>query len=166
MPTAMNSTQIMTAKTIGMAMRALAGICITGMMPVMLVKRMKKNSDVRNGTQLRPSRPMVCMTTPSRMKSTLDSTRFCTPVGTRAWRRPPMMNRLSVHTRANRKMSVILLTAKGESSKRNAGHSTRWLMGGNSSAKDATGDETPSYEPDGAEIGAGLRPGKASDAET
>ena len=51
-------------------MRAVAGIWKIGMMPGRLQRKMKMNSDSRNGVQPRPSLPIVCMTMPSSMKST------------------------------------------------------------------------------------------------
>jgi hypothetical protein len=78
------------ARNIGSAMRAEAGIWITGMTSKMLVKKMKKNSDSMNGVHARPSLPIVCMMMPSCTKSTADSATFCMPVGTICFLAPRM----------------------------------------------------------------------------
>ena len=59
------------------------------MTSVMFENNTKKNSEVRKGMNLRPSGPMVCMTTDSSMKFSPDSATCCTPEGTSDWRGLP-----------------------------------------------------------------------------
>ena len=66
-------------------MRALAGNWMSGMISKMLLKKMNRNSAVRNGRNAMPSGPMVCRMMPSTMKSTMASATFWTPVGTSAF---------------------------------------------------------------------------------
>ncbi len=64
---------------------------------------MKKNIVVRNGKNLRPSGPMVCMTTESSMKSMPDSATCWIPAGTRdALGLPARVNMTPVMTTAAR----------------------------------------------------------------
>ena len=64
---------------------------------------MKKNIVVRNGMNLRPSGPMVCMTTDSSMKSIPDSATCCTPAGTSdSFGRPARMKMAPVMAMAAR----------------------------------------------------------------
>ena len=92
-----------TARVMGTAMRLLAGNCRSGITSVMLENKMKKNTVVRKGMNLRPSGPMVCITTEFSMKPTLDSATCWTPVGTRVARgRPAAQNRAMVTTVAPR----------------------------------------------------------------
>ena len=57
---------------------------MNGMTSKMLMKKMKKNSDVRNGMNRRPSEPMVCITMFCSTKLMPPSATCCTPLGTRA----------------------------------------------------------------------------------
>ena len=60
-------------------MRALTGICATGMTSQMLQTKMKLNIVSRNGVQHRPSSPIVSRMMPLRTKSIVDSATFCAP---------------------------------------------------------------------------------------
>ena len=67
----------------------------------MLMKKMKKNIVMRNGSQPRPCDPIVCMITLSRMKSRLASATFCTPGGTSLRLRPAMKKNPNVRITAS-----------------------------------------------------------------
>ena len=81
-PTMTKTNHTVSARSMGSAMRAEAGIWITGTISKMFVKNTKKKIDMRNGVYLRPSLPIVCMTMPSSTKLTDDSATFCIPDGT------------------------------------------------------------------------------------
>ena len=68
-------------KNNGIAIRAVAGICRSGMMPVTLHRKMNTNRLSRNGVHAKPSLPIVCMTTLSSMNSTDVSARLRMPFG-------------------------------------------------------------------------------------
>src|SRR6056297_2554829 len=77
----MYTTHTSSDRASGIPMRAVAGIWNTGRIPGMLQRKMKMNSDSRNGVHLRPCLPIVCMTMPSSMNSIIVSARLREPVG-------------------------------------------------------------------------------------
>ncbi len=77
----MNVTHTISARIIGVAMRAVAGICRIGRISGRLQRKMKRKRLRRNGVQLRPSLPIVCMTMPSSTNSTDASATLRTPLG-------------------------------------------------------------------------------------
>ncbi len=65
---------------------------MNGRIPKMLLMKMKKNSEVRNGRYRSPLGPMTSSTIPLRMNSTTDSIPFCRPDGTSLGRRKAITN--------------------------------------------------------------------------
>src|SRR4051794_6323556 len=123
----MNHTR--SAMKAGTAMRALPGIWNVGMISVMLVNRMKKNIASKNGVQPKPSRPIVCITMPSWMKSMEASATFLAPLGAAvASPRPASTNSNTVSNMANTPIKATLLNPNGPK----LGHTKMWEIGGNS----------------------------------
>ena len=115
-------------------MRAFTGICATGMISQMFPTKMNENIIRRSGVYHSPSSPIVCRMMPLRTKSTVDSATFCTPTGTRVCRRLAMKKNVNT-TMTDSHISRTTLLTPNQSPPKMIGHSTVWLIGGNSRAR-------------------------------
>src|SRR6266508_3166324 len=134
MPTTLNTTHTISANAMGVAIRAFAGIWNVGMISVIFVRKMNKNSVTSRGVHTSPSRPIVSMTMPSSMNSIDDSATLRTPVGaTMGSRLLATQNNAAVTITARTLMTAILLKL-GKMS----GQTSSSLISGNSRAKTFT----------------------------
>ena len=113
----------------GMAIRAVAGIWMIGMMPGMLQRKMKMNRLSRNGVHFSPDLPSVCITMLSSMNSIVTSARLRVPVGASigSRRAASRNNKMPMNAAATAIRAILLNVGKMSCQRRIS------LIGGNSS---------------------------------
>ena len=115
-------------------MRAFTGICTTGMIPQMLQAKMNVNSVSRNGREAQALGAHRLQDDLSSTKSTADSATFWAPVGTSFCR--GRRRRTAEHDEhRDPHQEDDLVDARRRRRRRVSGHSTRWLIGGNSNPR-------------------------------
>ena len=101
----------------------------------MLQTKMNVNSVSRNGAHAMPSGPIVCRMMSLRTKSTTASARFWAPAGTSC----PLLadqKKPSTMITASHSSRTTLLMAKTPLVPKRLGQLMRWLIGGNSIARE------------------------------